>query len=120
MDFFIGGGQAASGGEELAKMLQGLGFPLREVSDTGGGISTPVNVISDATAETGQFISVTCSSVDITITLPDPTLEDNIGHSIWIHKVDATAFKVLTSVKDLAFQNSTMHLISNGISWVVS
>lgn len=72
----------------------------------------------DAAAEAGQHISVTCSIADITITLPSAAL--NTGMPIWIHKTDATAFKVITSVKNLLFQNSTMHLISNGTSWVIS
>jgi hypothetical protein len=121
-DFFIGGGQTASGGSRLAVIKEGIGFPLREVSDVNasGGGTTPVDVIGDVTAEIGQFLSVTCSIADITVTLPDPTLLANVGQSIWIHKVDDTDFVILTSVKDIAFQNSTMHLISNGISWVIS
>lgn len=78
----------------------------------------PVAVTEDYTAGPDEFISVTCSTVDITITLPSAA--DNQGLSIYIHKVDATAFKVLTSVKDLAFQNSTMHLISDGADWIIS
>lgn len=77
-----------------------------------------VSVSTDAIAEPGQHISVTCSTVDITITLPSAA--NNAGMPIWIHKTDATAYRVLTSVKDIAFQNSTMHLISNGTDWVIS
>lgn len=80
--------------------------------------AVPRAVTADTLAAIGEFLSVTCSTVDITVLLPDATLTP--GASIWIHKVDATAFKVLTSVKDIAFQNSTMHLISNGIDWKIS
>ncbi len=78
----------------------------------------PVTVTEDYTAGLDEFISVTCSTVDITVTLP--AAADNSGLSIYIHKVDATAFKVLTSVKDIEFQNSTMHLISSGADWKIS
>jgi hypothetical protein len=77
-----------------------------------------VNVAANYTAQIGEHISVTCSTVDITITLPDATT--NAGMPVWVHKVDDTAFKVLTSVKDICFQGSTMHLVSNGIDWVIS
>ena len=75
-------------------------------------------VAVDTTAVIGEHLSVTCSTVDITVLLPDATT--NTGYPIWIHKTDATAFEVLTSVKDIAFQNSTMLLISNGTDWVIS
>jgi hypothetical protein len=69
-------------------------------------------------AVVGTFHSVTCSTADITATLPDASL--NAGMPIWIHKTDATVYKITTSVKDILFQNTTMHLISNGTDWVIS
>lgn len=75
-------------------------------------------ITADAAALAGQHLSVTCTTADITITLPDPAA--NTGMPIWIHKADATGYRVLTSVKDLKFQGSTMHLISNGTSWIIS
>ncbi len=78
----------------------------------------PRTVVTDTAAEQYEFLSVTCSTVDITVTLPDATLTP--GVSIWIHKVDSTAFKVLTSVKDLFFQGTTLHLVSNGTDWIPS
>jgi hypothetical protein len=75
-------------------------------------------VTVDTTAVIGEHLSVTCSTVDITVTLPDATT--NNGYPIWLHKTDATEFKILTSVKDIKFQGSTMHLISNGTNWVIS
>ena len=80
---------------------------------------TNVAVATDYTASIGQFLSVTCSTVNITITLP--AAADNEGGHIYINKVDATAYKVVvTGVKDIEFQNSTMHLISNGVDWKIS
>lgn len=80
--------------------------------------AVPRAVTVDTLAAIGEFLSVTCSTVDIEVLLPDATLTP--GASIWIHKVDATAFKVLTSVKDIKYKRSTMHLISNGADWVIS
>jgi hypothetical protein len=75
-------------------------------------------VAADTTAIIGEHLSVTCSTVDITVVLPD--VAANNGYPIWLHKTDDTAFAVLTSVKDIKFQGSTMHLISNGTNWVIS
>jgi len=85
---------------------------------TSHGVITPVAITSDYTAEAGNFITATASTVDITVTLP--AASGNTGKEIFIHKADATSYKILTSVKDISFQNSTMHLISNGTEWVVS
>jgi hypothetical protein len=77
------------------------------------------SVAADATAVIGEHLSVTCSTVDITVSLPD--VAANNGYPVWVHKVDATAFKVLVpAAKDIKFQGSTMHLISNGTTWVIS
>jgi hypothetical protein len=78
----------------------------------------PRTVVTDTTAEQCEFLSVACSTVDITVSLPDALLTP--GASIWINKADATAFKVLTSVKDLFFQGTTLHLVSNGTDWIPS
>lgn len=78
----------------------------------------PREVLADTTAAQYEFLSVVCSTVDITVTLPDASLTP--GASIWINKKDATAFKVLTSVKDIFFQGTTLHLMSNGIDWIPS
>ena len=74
----------------------------------------------DLAVAAGFHVSVECTVADITITLPDPTLSSSKGMPIWIHKVDNTEFEVKTTVKDLKYQNSTMHLISNGFNWVIS
>jgi len=52
---------------------------------TGGMAINPVAVTADYTAEAGDFVSVTASTVDITITLPTAVGAD--GKSIYIHKV---------------------------------
>jgi hypothetical protein len=78
----------------------------------------PVNVSAGYTAKIGEHISVTCSTGDINVILPSAV--SNAGFPVWIHKTDATAFKVTTTVKDIKFQNTTMHLVSNGIDWVIS
>lgn len=75
-------------------------------------------ITADAAALAGQHLTVTCSTADITVTLPDPAA--NTGMPVWIHKADATGYRVRTSVKDLKFQGSTMHLISNGTAWIIS
>ena len=125
-DFFIGGGQPSSPTLELGVMLQGLGFPLRIVNDllsTASPTANPVSVFNPYVASSGEFLTVTCTDADIPITLPDPTLLLNKGHSIFIHKEDLTDYRVTfpaTDVPDIAFTGTTMHLLSNGIEWVIS
>ena len=81
--------------------------------------SNVVFVTEDYTALVDQFLDVTCSTVDITITLPAAGVSE--GKSVYITKADATVWKVVvTGVKDIEFQNSTMHLISNGVDWKIS
>jgi hypothetical protein len=73
---------------------------------------------ADTLAVEGEFLSVTCSTVNITVTLPNPVASP--GYPLWIRKTDATAFEVQTSVKNIKFQNSTMKLVSDGTNWVIS
>lgn len=89
----------------------------RGPAGVGEGALTPVSVTIDNIARPYDMLEVTCSTADITITLPDATI--SAGAPIMIRKVDATAFAVRTAVKDIAFQNSSLYLISNGVDWVL-
>lgn len=121
-DFFIGGGDGTSPELELARIMQGLGYPLRPINDTLSVTQTyqPVAVNDDYVTAIGEFLTVTCTNKDITITLPD--VLESVGHEIYVYKADATAFLVKTvpETKDLSSQNSVMHLVSNGTEWVIS
>lgn len=75
-------------------------------------------ITSDDTAVIGEHLTVDCTAGDVTVTLPDATT--NEGYPLWIHKSDAGAYRVLTSVKNIRYQGSTMHLVSNGTDWVIS
>jgi hypothetical protein len=102
--------------EGFGKIMEGIGYALRSVSGEGINID---EVIGDVTAEAGQFLNVTCTTSDITIALPDPALY--VGASIFVRKADATAWQVIvTGVAEMAFQFSSMHLISIGTEWVIT
>jgi hypothetical protein len=73
---------------------------------------------ADFTAEIGTHHSIDCSGGNVTVTLPDATT--NTGYPLWLHKADNSGFRIITTVKDILYQNSTMHLVSNGTDWVIS
>lgn len=78
------------------------------------------SISASDTAVAGEFLQVDCSAGNITVTLPDPTDPLILGMPIWIRKSDVSRYKVLTSVVNLAYQNTTLKLICNGTDWVIS
>lgn len=116
-EYSIGGVAGRSSGS-LGQMLEGIGYPLRPV-DTGNNGSSNTLVTSNTTAEAGQFLDVTCTTSNITITLPSAS--ENSGRYITVRKADSTGYRVIvTGVKDLTAQNSAMALYSNGTDWVIT
>lgn len=113
--YHIGGNEGPLQTDEFGKLLEGIGYPLRLV---GLASVLPSEEGGDFTAEAGRLYNVNCTVADITVTLPDPSL--NTGSVIFIRKADATAFKVIvTGLKDILFQNSVMMIMSDGNNWVI-
>lgn len=94
-------------------------------SGSGSGTSTVTAVSGDySILATDSILLVTCSSADITLTLPTPVS----GKIFYVKKLDSTTYKVIVSrnasesidgrtTVEIYNQYDSMQLVSNGTNW---